>query len=225
MKLDLGCGKTPLEGYVGVDLPLDSRPRLDGLWGPDTRGGFHLRGEESPAIDSKGIIRFDLASGRPWPFADDSIDALFSSHLIEHIPASDVYTYEYRVWNDREPTAAGSPTPNGKGLYCSGSKDALLRFMDEAWRVAKPGGEFLLRWPALRDERTGKLLLGAYIDPTHRRFIPREQIHYWSRRGRKAFGVEQYPAVCNWVVKTFSQRELSSSLGIIENEVLLIKEL
>jgi hypothetical protein len=56
IKLDLGCGRNKLPGYVGVDL-------------------------YSPDADVKhDLFKF------PFPFASDSITEIHASHFIEHIP-------------------------------------------------------------------------------------------------------------------------------------------
>ena len=201
MKLDLGCGKKPEEGYVGVDLPLDEGEPFDDL------------APLQPRIDDTGIVRFDLCSGIPWPFADGSVEGLFSSHVIEHLPAGRITVYEW------EPTSLGRQL-----LRRNGTQDALFWFLDEAWRVCKPGGEFLLRWPALRDEQTGELCMSAFQDPTHYRFIPVEQIPYWSRRGRATLDVSQYRASCDWVCKELCQRRLGGETSkIVENQVLFLR--
>lgn len=201
MKLDLGCGNSVEEGHVGVDLPSDELAPQDRV------------GPLQPVVDASGIIRFDLCSGIPWPFEDESIDGLFSSHVIEHLPAARIAVYR---WKRRE---------LGDFLQCIGTQDALFWFLDEAWRVTKIGGELLLRWPALRDERDGSIQTLAFVDPTHYRFIPVEQYLYWYRQGRKAMGVTQYRVRCNWVPKQRSQRQLvGGSIEVVENEFVLVKE-
>lgn len=54
MKLDIGSGDSPVEGYIGVD---------------------------------KYATRADIIKADMWdlPFDDDSIDAIYSSHALEHI--------------------------------------------------------------------------------------------------------------------------------------------
>jgi SAM-dependent methyltransferase len=70
VKLDLGCGPVPAEGFEGVDrLP----------------GAHH---------------QFELATGSPWPWADSSIEALRCSHFIEHVPAVDVFVEQPGYWID-----------------------------------------------------------------------------------------------------------------------------
>jgi SAM-dependent methyltransferase len=57
LKLDLGCGQNKQPGFTGVDIaPLDG-------------------------VD----VVCDLFAF-PWPFEDDSVDEVFASHFIEHVP-------------------------------------------------------------------------------------------------------------------------------------------
>lgn len=56
LKLDLGCGEFPKEGFEGVDLYTEAaKHRVD-------------------------LYQF------PWPWADNSVDEIHCSHFIEHIP-------------------------------------------------------------------------------------------------------------------------------------------
>lgn len=201
MKLDLGCGQAPLAGFVGVDLPDDPLAPL---------------GEKpfQAYVDGEGIVRFDLCNGIPWPFEDDSVEELFCSHVIEHLPPG-------RIRVSRWQTIDGS-----RRLVPSGTQDALFWFLDEAWRVTRPGGKFLLRWPSLEDARTGAIQLLPFHDPTHYRFIPIAQLGYWSRKGRKIHRVEQYRARCDWGLVRATQRELVAGEGktLLETEVELRKE-
>ncbi len=206
MKLDLGCGRAPAEGYVGVDLPIQTAT---------SRTIEILENLRSQRIDERGIIRFDLASGVPWPFEDGSIEGLYSSHVIEHLPAAAISVYSWQ-----------STPLDPHRLSYSGTQDALFWFLDEAWRVCRAGAEFILRWPALRDQATREVQLAPFLDPTHYRFIPVEQALYWSRAGRAALGVEQYRARCNWIVQRHTQNELGGgALRVVEAELLLVKEL
>ena len=199
MKLDLGCGEKPVEGHVGVDLPL-----------PGATSPGAARESFQAYVDPSGIVRFDLASGIPWPFETGSFEGLHSSHLIEHLPAEFVDVYR---WEQRD---------LGNYLAHLGTRDALCWFLQEAWRVTAVGGEFLLRWPALVDERTGRFCVEAFIDPTHRRFIPLRQLQNWSRSGRNALPAHHLGIDCNWTVRRTVQRERG---GAIENEALLLREL
>jgi SAM-dependent methyltransferase len=65
VKIDLGCGEQPEEGFRGADLfsPLDS------------------------------VEKIDLYS-YPWPFADESVDYFRASHFLEHVPDWDAHFRE-----------------------------------------------------------------------------------------------------------------------------------
>jgi predicted SAM-dependent methyltransferase len=72
--------------------------------------------------------------------------------------------------------------------------DRLIAFFNEAWRVAKPGAPFELQWPALQSVR-------AFMDPTHRRFIPVETMLYLSKQWRTEQKLDHYlGATCDWVM-------------------------
>lgn len=144
LRLDLGSGPRPAPGFKGVDV-----------------------------VPGQTDFTFDLCNGERWPFEDDSVDELRTSHFIEHIDA--IYI---------SPGKSHGAEPR--------RLDALLWFFDEAFRVAKPGATFTVQWPALKSVR-------AFQDPTHRRFIPAETITYLCIEGRKAMGVEHYGATCNWI--------------------------
>jgi len=60
IKLDLGCGQNPKEGFEGVDLYGDK------------------------ATHKVDLFKF------PWPFKDNSISEIHASHLLEHVPAREV---------------------------------------------------------------------------------------------------------------------------------------
>jgi SAM-dependent methyltransferase len=143
-RLDLGSGPKPAEGYVGVD-------RCEG----------------------ERVIGWDFTHSSPWPFETESIEALRSSHLIEHLPLV-----------------------NARG------RDILLHFFEEAWRVAKPGALFELRWPVPFHPDTGMPVVSAWWDPTHYRHIPLQTIwSYLTSEGRRAMSVESYGVRCNWVAR------------------------
>lgn len=80
-RLDLACGQNKQEGFFGIDVqPTDDTDLV---------------------LD---LLRF------PWPFDDDSVEEVYSSHWVEHIP-------HWRPW--------------------FGEIDGLLLVMDEIWRVCK----------------------------------------------------------------------------------------
>lgn len=140
--------------------------KLDLACGQNVREGY-----TGVDISAPGTIHHDLLA--PWPWADNSIDALHCSHFIEHIPMHWDYWTAKRRWTKE--------------------KDPLCWFFDEAWRVIRPNGLFDLEWPALQSVR-------AFQDPTHRRFIPLETMSYWSRSWRQNAHLDHYNIDCNWVI-------------------------
>ncbi len=64
LKLDLGSGQTPREGFEGVDLHAPNAKHRVHLW-----------------------------DGLMWPWAESSVDELNASHLIEHIDALYIRKY------------------------------------------------------------------------------------------------------------------------------------
>ena len=57
IKLDLGCGQVPKEGFIGVDVR---------------------------ALDKVSVVH-DLTQ-HPWPWTDESVTEVHCSHFIEHVP-------------------------------------------------------------------------------------------------------------------------------------------
>lgn len=97
MKLDLGAGKRPREGFLGVDVVEGSDFRVD-LFGPNA-----------------------------WPFEDGSVEEVWSSHLVEHIPHGDY----------REP-------------------DGFYRFFNEVWRICETGARVTIVHPYAKSQRAFK---------------------------------------------------------------------
>lgn len=145
VKLDLGGGQTPAPGFSCVDLNAPN---------PDHR------------VD---LFKF------PWPFADSSVDEIFCSHFIEHIPNRDV---------------TEADAPGIEGLHFVG-QDMLFAFFDECWRILKPDAWASFQWPALQSVR-------AFQDPTHRRYIPLETFQYLSRDWRKMNSLDHYRVRCHF---------------------------
>ena len=83
MRYDLGCGNNKQQGFTGVDIVTDG---------------------------TTADIQFNLLTF-PWTFAkDSSVEEVFCSHFIEHIP------------------------------HGNGFNDPFFEFFNEVWRILKPGG-------------------------------------------------------------------------------------
>jgi predicted SAM-dependent methyltransferase len=94
-KIDLACGQNCQEGFHGVDVE-----------------------------EIEGVQQVDLLSF-PWPFESDSVDELFSSHFVEHIP-HDIPGQD---------------------------NDGLVLFMEECYRILKHEGTVRLIHPHAMSSR------------------------------------------------------------------------
>ena len=97
MKVDLACGDNKREGYIGVDI---------------------VETSSTDVVHNLNVY--------PWPFEDGSVDEIFCSHYIEHIP--------HDVNN-------------------SDNRDGLIQFMDELYRILKPEGKIEIVAPYYKNER------------------------------------------------------------------------
>lgn len=132
-----------------------STKTLDLGCGSSPRNPFH-------ADDMYGVdVRDDLGEHvraadlaiEAIPYADNSFDYLTAFDFIEHIP---------RV------------------VYAPKRRNSFVEFMNEAWRVVKPGGYFLSQTPAFPHS-------AAFWDPTHVNFITAETFPmYFDDRSRWA---------------------------------------
>lgn len=147
VRLDFGCGQHCKQGFEGVDLcKLKSVKHLVNL------------------------LKF------PLPWSDSSVDEIWCSHFIEHIPAREIISWDLRS--------------NCENLNMLG-QDMFFAFFDECWRILKPNGKITLVWPALQTNR-------AFKDPTHRRFIPLETLPYLNTDWRQSMKLSHYHVKCNF---------------------------
>ena len=105
--------------------------RLDIGCGASKQPGFvGIDVRDLPGVD----IVHDL-NVHPWPIDDDSVLVAMASHLVEHIPP---------VVLDAQ----------GRTRFL------FVEFMNEVWRIMKPGGEFMIACPHGSSQ-------GFLQDPTH----------------------------------------------------------
>lgn len=143
VKYDVGCGANKIPGFIGVDI----RPL--------------------PGVD----IVVDLEK-YPWPIPSESGSMVVCSHVLEHINPTKV---------DSRLIALAKLMVDKKILtqkeideHC-GEMDfesSFIRFMDEVWRILKPGGEFVFKVPYAGT-------VGYYQDPTHVNNISAATIYYF----------------------------------------------
>lgn len=136
------------------------------------KGHFDHTGQQNPdgwtgidicATDAADIVH-DL-NQYPWPIADDSVDEARCSHYIEHTPHEVTY--------------------NGERI------DGLIAFMNELWRILKPGGTCQIIAPYYSSMR-------AWQDPTHRRAISEMTFHYFKQEWLIANRLDHYPITADF---------------------------
>lgn len=113
IRIDLGCGAYPKDGYIGIDNFYGSRSQHVTGKGPD--------------------IVCDLCS-EPIPFVNDSVDEVHSCHFLEHVDISRMLDEIYRVLKPNGIFVAVLPWAlSNAGLY----PGHTAFYTDEWWRLNK----------------------------------------------------------------------------------------
>lgn len=175
LKLDLACGQTPKEGFEGVDLYAPEAKHKVDLW------------------------KF------PLPWADNSVDEIWCSHFVEHLPAREVEERDL-ARDPRDEGPEGWWYRNPEAAWGMVGQDFLFAFFDECWRILKPGGVMTVVVPNARSSR-------AFQDPTHRRFIVAETFGYLLKEWRQLNKLDHYRVRCDFA---------SNVVPIIPGEMALL---
>lgn len=131
ISVDLGGGANPNPGFINIDY------------------------RDLPQVD----IVHNLCMF-PWPLPDECAQLVTASHLVEHINPTgfdprlkvliDLLIKKKVVTKEEIETLIGETE----------SYPVFMRFMDEVWRILKPGGKFMIVMPYGRSD-------GYLQDPTH----------------------------------------------------------
>lgn len=160
LRLNLGCGRAHLpttpdnpftahQGYA-LDRLIPSAYAADAGW-------VNVDREDLPGVhEVVDLFCYPWVrqrNGNPWN--DNSVDEIFCSHIVEHIPHG----------------ATLGPIA-GKDLRHAAELDGWYAFFQEAWRILKPGGRIVIVAPYAWS--------GAGItDPTHHRMVMPESWSYF----------------------------------------------
>ena len=151
LKLDLGAGQNPKEGFEGVDLNApNTQHRVD-------------------------LFKF------PYPWADNSVEEIHTSHFVEHIPNREVEERDVVVVRGGQAEAWERFV--GQNLF--------FAFFDECYRILKPDGVMTVIVPSGRSTR-------GFQDPTHCRFIMAETFLYLAAEWRKMNAPDHYRVKSNF---------------------------
>lgn len=131
VRYDIGCGANKIPGFVGVDI------------------------RAIPGVD----IVADLEKF-PWPIPSESGTLVACSHVLEHINPLKVDARIVGLTQLLLKKKVITPAEVKEYLGDMDFESNFVRFMDEVWRILKPGGEFMIRVPYAGT-------VGYWQDPTH----------------------------------------------------------
>ena len=86
MRINVGCGKTPTEGWRNLDNSLSLRLAKLGPWGALAHRVGVLNDEQLAFLQFAQTHKIQYCDAtKGLPFADDSVDVIYSSHMFEHL--------------------------------------------------------------------------------------------------------------------------------------------
>lgn len=118
----------------------------------------------------------------PWPIESESVEEIYCGHYIEHIPHLNIkgVLKESNSFEEFKEKLLNS-------------KDGLIDFFNEIYRVLKPGGKAVITAPFYSSER-------AYGDPTHIRYINNFLCYYLMKDWVRDNKLEHYNLNCDFDV-------------------------
>ena len=141
--IDIGCGEKKQKGFVGMDYR-----KFDGV----------------------DIVH--NVESFPWPIPDNTFNLAMTAHLLEHInPAPPDARFKKLIdllkikglITDKDISAHIGEVEPGP---------IFMRFMDEVWRILKPGGQFMCVFPHADS-------YGYRQDPSHVNMINEATLDYF----------------------------------------------
>lgn len=143
VKIDLGCGANKVEDFIGID----NRPL--------------------PGVD----IVMDLEKF-PWDIPSECASLVVSSHVLEHISPWKVDVHLTQLLKLLVKKKILKQSDIAKYVGETDFESTFVRFMDEVWRILKPGGEFAIKVPYAGT-------MGFWQDPTHINPINEATFYYF----------------------------------------------
>jgi hypothetical protein len=185
MRLNLGCGKAQLPTYEGNPLT----KHLTHL--PQT--AYTEQWVNVDAVDIDGVDYLQDLFYYPWHWADDTVDEIWCSHIVEHIP----HTAEYH---------SGVASPELKRMA---KLDGWYAFFYEAWRIMKPDALLHIVAPYAWSG-------AGMIDPTHTRYILPGTFGYFKPDEAAPFDygiIPKFEAVDNPIMRIADMKRLKQIIG------------
>ena len=113
IRVDIGCGKAKKEGFIGVDI-----------------------------IAFEGVDIVINAGKERWPFEDNSVDEIHTSHFIEHLYPEERIHFANEVYR-----VLKNPTYDNAGKMISG----LVTIIVPHWASQRAYGDLTHKWPAVSE--------------------------------------------------------------------------
>lgn len=126
----------------------------------------------------------------PWPIESDSVEEINCSHYIEHIPHQNPRKEIEKVLNE----SSSFEEFKKKFKEKEEEKDGFVKFINEVYRILKPGGKVHIVSPYYTSMR-------AFGDPTHTRYIADSSLWYLSREWMETNNLSHYGLDCDFDVK------------------------
>jgi predicted SAM-dependent methyltransferase len=137
-------------------------------------------------IDSESVIGVDCVMDLqqyPWDIESDSVEDIHCSHYIEHIKHDNVALDLAEIVNKSNTFEEFKVNINNKEFLQA--NDGLVKFMNEVYRILKPGGKITIIAPFYASKR-------AFQDPTHQRFMTESSFNYFNKQWLGMVGMNQY---------------------------------
>jgi len=142
--------------------------------------------------DAPGVNAIIDLEDFPWPIASNSAKEVVCNHYIEHIPMETYGRRLIRMIKNSDSWESFQKRVNEVDMEAP--SDGLIMFMDELYRILKPGGTATFVTPYYQ----GSI---AWQDPTHRRGITEITYKYFDKQWRHNSKLDHYGIKSDFDVK------------------------
>lgn len=184
--------------------------KLDLACGDNKREGF--KGIDVAKTSSVDYV-VDLQSF-PWPIESESVEEINCSHYIEHIPHTNV-ALDLKKVLDKSSTFVEFKNNISEESFLK-PQDGFIKFINEVYRILKPGGKVHITAPYYTSGR-------AYGDPTHARYIGDSSFWYLSKKWMEDNKLEHYGIKADFDVKVsyYITNEMTLKSTEVRNKAFL----
>lgn len=128
----------------------------------------------------------------PWPIESESAEEINCSHYIEHIKHDNVALDLKQILDKSNSFEEFKENVNSQDFLAP--QDGFIKFINEVYRILKPGGKVYLQAPYWSSVR----FVG---DPTHVRPIGESTLWYLDKDWMEKNNLQHYGIKCNFDIK------------------------